>query len=102
METPNTWTARDHAREASNDYYQKNSEIPLNGYAAGSDELMDSYEKVESSQGINDSVFGEMKQDYYSPDQHRLGSTPRGIKSEDSMDGYLTKNNPAYQEDKNK
>lgn len=87
MENPNKWSARDQSRENSNDYYQKNSAVPLNGYNMGQvNEYTDKMSAL-SSQGES-SVEGDCSM--------------KGIKSEDSLNGYLTENNPAYQESKQK
>lgn len=82
-ENPETWSARDRSREASNDYYQKNGAVPMTGYNDGS---MTMPSDVIGEQGQNDP--GMMK--------------PEGIKVENSMMNYLVDNNPAYQEAKNK
>ena len=79
METLNTWSARDRAREASNDYYQKDRNIPLNGYNMGDMGEVD----FDGEQGTD--MTGEME--------------PVGIKIEDSMDGYLANSNPAYKQE---
>jgi len=87
METPNAWQARDKAREDSNDYYQKNGPVPMSGYDSGEVNEYNGKMSTLSEQGESN-VDGDCDM--------------KGIKSEDSMNGYLAENNPAYKEAKNK
>ena len=88
METPNAWSARDRSREASNDYYQKTPMVgPMNGYNDGDTREYNGKMSALSEQGES-SVEGDCSM--------------KGIKSEDSMAGYLEQNNPSYQEPKQK
>lgn len=101
LENANSWSARDRSREASNDYYQKNSAVPLTGYTMGTVGTEQDYTDDEKFAAQNSSVYKSLKTDSFTIDQHRDSSNPKDIKVEDSMEGYLGKNNPAYSKEAN-
>lgn len=97
---PNTWSARDRAREASNDYYQKGGAVPLNGYDSG--EAMthtDDYTKIESSADMEDSEYSKIKSHSFDGMSTQQDVWPQGIKEEASMDGYLLDENPGFKDE---
>ena len=99
-ENPNTWSARDRSREASNDYYEKTplmNGVPLTGYDRGEVAThTDDYTKIESSTGMQDSEYSKVKADSFDGMSTQQDVWPKGIKSEDSMDGHLLDANPQY------
>jgi hypothetical protein len=54
--------------------------------------LTDAY----ASQGLNDSVYDGLKKDSYDVNGDHEGSSPKGIKKEDSAAGKITQSNPAW------
>lgn len=83
METKsNNWSERDKGREASNDYYQSTPMVgPTTGYTMGQQDVFTGHMSALESQGES-SVEGDCSM--------------KGIKQENSMEGYVVNNNPAY------
>ncbi|MGI9118406.1 MAG: hypothetical protein ACR2IQ_02565 [Minisyncoccia bacterium] len=73
--------------------YQKTPLVgPTNGYNDG----QISVENANASQGITEPGYVSAKKDTYSVDGQHESSGIMGIKKENSMEGYLQSNNPAY------